>query len=63
MVTKFHNLKSVNLAGCSEVTDIGVQALAEQSSGLKTVNLMCCSEVLVERLLGLKSVNCGAAPR
>ena len=27
MVTKFHNLKSVNLAGCSEVTDARVHAL------------------------------------
>ena len=29
MVTKFHNPKLVNLAGCFEVTDAGVQALAK----------------------------------
>ena len=34
MVPKFHNLKSVDLTCCSEVTDAGVRALAENCSGL-----------------------------
>jgi len=44
-VTKFHNLKFVNLAGCSEVTNAGVQALAEHCPGLNLVSLARCSEV------------------
>ena len=45
MVTKFHNLKSVNLAGCSKVTDAGVRALAEHCPCLKSLNLACCFKV------------------
>ena len=38
MVTKFRNFRSVCLASCSEVTEAGVQALAERLPGLKSVH-------------------------
>ena len=63
-VTKFHNLKLVNLCGCFKVTDAGVQALAKHHPSLESVNLWCCSEVtdagvqaLAKHCPDLESVN------
>ena len=38
-------LQSINLGGCSKVTDAGISALSAGCGQLKSVNLRCCLQV------------------
>ena len=64
MMSKFHNLTSMDLNHCSKVTDAGIRALAEHCPGLESLCLNSCSKVtdagmraLAEHCPGLKSLD------
>ncbi len=46
-------LRSLSLAGCVRVTDIGLCLLGSKLPGLRQLNLSCCYEVVVMRLLAV----------